>query len=284
MKNRQAEILLLIFSILFALIVADFIIRHYLAKFSLDSFNKAGEPRLLIHNPRFRPEGNADVVFIGDSFTYGFRLKDRNESYPSQVSKISGMSTANYASPGQNQLDIFWVFNNKIAHQPKIIIYGFYWNDLEYTKGNPAGDNIDSRYCREITQDDSWYIHKIIIEKIKQAIEPGDSIDYFLRHDTLALKCQQSIFRRMRDSSNSTIIILNIPMNSEEDPRDQMIEQRIYAIAKEEGLLTIDGANTNFKQRANYTYLKINETDIHYNGIGNRILAEIVSEYIETIS
>lgn len=95
-------------------------------------------------------EGNPDVVFIGDSFTYGFGLTD-DETFASIYCKQQHRACVNLGIPDSGtlrQVERLEKFINEWHWKPKEVKLFFFGMSGSFSAGNDFVDNYD-RYTRE---------------------------------------------------------------------------------------------------------------------------------------
>jgi hypothetical protein len=90
-------------------------------------------------------EGNPDIVFIGDSFTFGFGLKDE-DTFASRYCDALQVSCANLGVPGSGtvrQLRRLEQFLTKYHWKPKQVKWFFFGMSGSFSNGNDFVDNYD---------------------------------------------------------------------------------------------------------------------------------------------
>lgn len=95
-------------------------------------------------------DGNPDVIFIGDSFTYGFGLSD-DETFASIYCKELHRGCVNLGYPGSGtlrQVERLEGFIQKYGWKPKEVKLFFFGMTGSWSAGNDFVDNYD-RYMRE---------------------------------------------------------------------------------------------------------------------------------------
>ncbi|MDP1946770.1 MAG: SGNH/GDSL hydrolase family protein [Nitrospirota bacterium] len=95
-------------------------------------------------------EGNPDVIFIGDSFTYGFGLNDE-ETFALIYCKQQRRECVNLGIPGSGtlrQVEKLEAFIEKWHWKPKEVKLFFFGMSGSFSAGNDFVDNYD-RYIRE---------------------------------------------------------------------------------------------------------------------------------------
>ena len=95
-------------------------------------------------------DGNPDVIFIGDSFTYGYGLKD-DETFASIYCTQLQRACVNLGLPGSGtlkQVERLEQFINEWRWKPKEVKLFFFGMSGSFSAGNDFVDNYD-RYTRE---------------------------------------------------------------------------------------------------------------------------------------
>ena len=95
-------------------------------------------------------EGNPDVIFIGDSFTYGYGLSD-DETFASIYCRQLHRTCVNLGIPGSGtlkQVERLEQFINEWRWKPKEVKLFFFGMSGSFSAGNDFVDNYD-RYIRE---------------------------------------------------------------------------------------------------------------------------------------
>jgi hypothetical protein len=95
-------------------------------------------------------DGNPEVIFIGDSFTYGFGLND-NETFASIYCTELHRACANLGIPGSGtlrQLERLESFLDKYGWHPREVKLFFFGMSTSWSSGNDFVDNYE-RYMRE---------------------------------------------------------------------------------------------------------------------------------------
>lgn len=96
------------------------------------------------------PEGNPEVIFLGDSFTYGYGLKD-DETFASIYCKRMNRACANLGMPGSGtlkQVERLDEFLQTWGWKPREVKLFFFGMSGSFSAGNDFVDNYD-RYVRE---------------------------------------------------------------------------------------------------------------------------------------
>lgn len=137
-KNNIINLSLLLGSIIFALILAEIILRIFIP------INKIIPDPILGHRidsrindydkngfyNSFIPD-KAEIVVLGDSQTRGNNTKTSDQAWPQILEKISGESVYQMAVDGYGPVQYSYLIDNAFKFNPKIIIVGFYTgNDL----------------------------------------------------------------------------------------------------------------------------------------------------------
>jgi hypothetical protein len=89
--------------------------------------------------------GNPDVVFVGDSFTFGFGLKD-DDTFASRYCAATHLACANLGIPGSGtvrQLRRLEQFMTEYHWQPKQVKWFFFGMSGSFSAGNDFVDNYD---------------------------------------------------------------------------------------------------------------------------------------------
>jgi hypothetical protein len=142
-KKTITKMLLLLFSIIFSFLLAEFFARLFLNKIDylmpdIYSDYRLGhiiKPFSAGHDKRgFRNNSdldNADIVALGDSLTYGFASLS-TYSWPSILSRLSHKVVYNMGVGGYGPIQYYYLLNNyALQLKPKIIIIGYFiGNDL----------------------------------------------------------------------------------------------------------------------------------------------------------
>lgn len=95
-------------------------------------------------------EGNPEVIFLGDSFTYGFGLND-SETFAVIYCEQLHLSCANLGIPGSGtlrQVERLETFIQEWNWKPKEVKLFFFGMSTSFSAGNDFADNYD-RYMRE---------------------------------------------------------------------------------------------------------------------------------------
>ena len=97
-------------------------------------------------------EGNPDVVFVGDSFTYGYGLRDE-ETFPSMYCSQLRLACVNLGLPGSGtlkQVERLETFIDQWHWKPREVKLFFFGMSGSFSAGNDFVDNYD-RYVQEHT-------------------------------------------------------------------------------------------------------------------------------------
>jgi hypothetical protein len=95
-------------------------------------------------------QGNPEVIFVGDSFTYGFGLSD-DETFAGLYCKHMQRACVNLGIPGSGtlkQLERLETFIDQWGWRPKEVKWFFFGMSGSFSAGNDFVDNYD-RYVRE---------------------------------------------------------------------------------------------------------------------------------------
>jgi hypothetical protein len=95
-------------------------------------------------------DGNPDVIFVGDSFTYGFGLRD-DETFASIYCDRFHLACVNLGMPGSGtlrQVERLEAFITRWNWKPKEVKLFFFGMSGSFSSGNDFVDNFD-RYVRE---------------------------------------------------------------------------------------------------------------------------------------
>lgn len=93
---------------------------------------------------------SADIVSIGDSFTYGLAAQAR-DSWPTVLGRISGKTVYNMGVPGYGPIQYLYLMRTKaVILHPKTVIIGFYvgndlmdvYNEVRFNKNWSAYGNL----------------------------------------------------------------------------------------------------------------------------------------------
>ena len=90
-------------------------------------------------------QGNPDVLFVGDSFTFGFGLTD-DQTFPSIYCKQQGLQCVNLGMPGSGtlrQVRRLEQFLGKWSWRPKEVKLFFFGMSESFSSGNDFVDNYD---------------------------------------------------------------------------------------------------------------------------------------------
>jgi hypothetical protein len=90
-------------------------------------------------------DGNPDVIFLGDSFTYGYGLKD-DETIAGVYCQRTGIACANLGIPGSGtarQVARLRQFIDKYQWKPKEVKLFFFGMSGSFSAGNDFADNYD---------------------------------------------------------------------------------------------------------------------------------------------
>jgi hypothetical protein len=124
--------------------------------------------------------GKPDVIFMGDSFTYGQGVTD-DQAFPAIYCKTAGLNCANLAVPGSSTLyevDHLEAYLKTKNWRPKLVKFFFF-------TGNDFADNLDAAEKRSKGQD---YLPYELNQNQAAAAKKGiveRTIDFGLRHSNL---------------------------------------------------------------------------------------------------
>jgi hypothetical protein len=99
-------------------------------------------------------EGSPDLVFIGDSFTFGYGLNDA-ETFPSLYCAAVGRSCANLGSPGTGtlkQVERLEQYIDLWQWRPREVRLFFFGMSGSFSAGNDFVDNYNQEITREARQ------------------------------------------------------------------------------------------------------------------------------------
>jgi len=92
--------------------------------------------------------GNPDVIFLGDSFTYGYGLSD-DETFASQYCKQRRLAGVNLGMPGSGtlrQVERLQHFLDRYGWHPKEVRLFFFGMSGSFSAGNDFKDNYDREH------------------------------------------------------------------------------------------------------------------------------------------
>lgn len=192
------NLLLLLASIAISLVLIEAILR--LADFPRQSikFERVYDPILLYRFPGNYPGVNregfrnsdvpsrVDVVTLGDSHTYGYNAAPE-DTWPSQLSRMTGLSVYNMGIGGHAPLQYYYVLDRALQLKPRFIVIGLYLaNDIkgicdlylktEYWKSGPKLEKLDLQYCNDAVPHHSGRRKNKFLKKTDLASRLSDSI------------------------------------------------------------------------------------------------------------
>ena len=136
-------------------------------------------------------DGNPDVIFLGDSFTYGFGLRDE-ETFASIYCEHLRLSCVNLGMPGsgtKKQVERLEEFIGRWHWRPKEVKLFFFGMSGSFSSGNDFVDNFN-RYVREhARQDLSKQDHRETMLQSQQTIGFAERLiswqEWLLQRSTL---------------------------------------------------------------------------------------------------
>jgi hypothetical protein len=227
------------------------------------------------------------IVFIGDSFTFGYGIQEEKDTFPQVFGSIKGQRGVSYeiinrAVPGSNFLDAYWILRNKVSSlKPDIIIYPVYQNDLVFER-----QNIPFRYCSLLMGEEKiqggrhllWMVD-IFWRRINNVPEDYYSDGYF------GWRCFGEALedgKRISEENGARLLVFYLPSHTRESQDDLKAEVRIMGLAKSLNITFIDGFSAAFWERSSVyedALLRLDPPeDTHYNAQGNRLIAQTLAE------
>ena len=80
-----------------------------------------------------KPKNTTRIAIIGDSFTFGFGIKNTSDTYPKVLETLLNNNSnqkyevMNFGMSGANILDIYWILKYKVLkYNPDIVMYGYF--------------------------------------------------------------------------------------------------------------------------------------------------------------
>ncbi len=93
-------------------------------------------------------EGNPDVIFLGDSFTYGYGLSDE-QTFPSLYCKRRNLACVNLGMPGSGtlkQVERLEQYLDRYGWRPREVKLFFFGMSSSFSAGNDFVDNYDREH------------------------------------------------------------------------------------------------------------------------------------------
>ncbi len=150
-------------------------------------------------------QGNPDVIFLGDSFTYAQGVKD-NEAFPSIYCKAKNLNCANLGVPGAStlyEIDRLEKFIKVNKWSPKMV-------HLFFFTGNDFNDNIDADNKRQQGlpyEPEELNLHPSSVAK-KLGLIKG-MINTSLKHSNLLRVAYYKVLPMIRDNPDKSKDTLN---------------------------------------------------------------------------
>lgn len=129
--------------------------------------------------------GQADIVALGDSHTYGYNAAPEN-AWPGQIGKMTGLSVYNMGVGGHGPLQYYYLLDRALKLKPRYVIVGLYpANDVkgicdlylktDYWKSASTQHGLNLRYCGALANKKSASPHQKRAGKTRLSAGLADS-------------------------------------------------------------------------------------------------------------
>lgn len=234
-----------------------------------------------------KQDGVKRVVALGDSVTYGWRVK-QEDTYPYQLRKMlpQGFEVVNGGIPGYSTQQGYEFLEEEILPlQPDIIIIMFGWNDQALTmttpdqkkKEHPLALKLNfflNRHCA------TYKVLKLALFSIREVMiqnSPEQEVP-----SRVSLKTFKENMEKMIDLALSHSISVFLATEPEGQPvresnaikRHREYNQVIREVAREKGVTLIDIERVFEDHDKKQLFDSPDENLVHPNSLGNHIIAE----------
>ena len=253
--------------------------------------NREFETTIKVNADGFRAhtgsEKSPEVVFLGDSYTMGWGVNN-DETFPSIISKTTGLRTLNTAVSSYGTVREMIVFNRLTTKHLKYVViqYAFndYWENSDYYFRHKLEVSEKAEY--DATVDEhlsatkyfplkhvSHFVRKWVNEKFPQPIieEPSEESKPYVDQ----WRAFANVLKEMRIPESAEIVVVQVDNNDQQD---------VFLNPFRENLTTTD---TNLAKKTHVLDLQVFLEEEHYfrldghlNVKGNQLVADTLSRFI----
>lgn len=216
-KKNKSNFILIIFSLIFALVLAEIFLRIVIspqAEFGIvkdEILGYKAMPNTGWDDNGFLNESipeSVDIVIMGDSQTQGVNAT-MTEAWPQVLSQISGYSTYQMAFIERGVVQHYYLLNQALDLNPDYVLLGFYM-------GNDLLDAYNlvykSDYWQYLRQDDiSQELTAVRSENVREMVESG------LKEDSLRFK-----ILKLRNSFRENSMLYTLLANASRGLREKL--------------------------------------------------------------
>ena len=271
------------------------VIKNYKFQTSLNSDGFRG-----INYSLEKPKNTTRIAIIGDSFTFGFGIKNTSDTYPKVLETLLNNNSnqkyevMNFGMRGANILDIYWILKyNVLKYSPDIVIYGYFPNDPEFLK-----NNLDVNYCNLFYDSKLSIINFFeikydnLLNRFKKELNITDWDIYFeelVDDDYYGWKCFKGVINEMpklNHDKNMKLLMFSIQNNEGMVQIEINTTKKVYNVAKYNSIAVIQDFPKSFWDKTegyseNELRIDPENGEYHYNERGNRFIAEIIYSYMK---
>jgi lysophospholipase L1-like esterase len=243
-----------------------------------------------------KPNNTMRIAVVGDSFTFGMGVNNVNDTYPKVLERdlaslnlTRNFEVLNFGIPGYDTKDhIKTIEDHVLKYNPDVIVIGYVLNDL------PNPENIDVKYQKiELPFIGFWlrsssYLYYFIESRLNELLR-GNSPDY--NYESIMSKLYNSslnknesdrIYKQIADVANQnniTVLVVTFPIIYKLNNYPfKEAHKHVDELAYKNHFLHIDLLKD--YQRYRVEDLVVNQYDAHPNELGQKIAADVISDYL----
>lgn len=251
------------------------------------------------HCSQKKGENTFRIIFIGDSVTQGVKIDISRIFSKLLEEKLNNLSydkkfeVLNFALAGYNLEQINYIFKNEaLKCEPDIIIYGFYYNDINSYRVQTTEDNVIFSYSLDEIKylyDFPW--NKYLLRNSLayrffnvQSINLLENIgiQFPVKHYSLFYEDAEKLLKNMNQISNTLnipLLIINFP--TVRDHKEYEINNFLYMMNKTNSIDYFEIKDKFIEHNIDPSKLTLDND--HYNEYGHKIVANILFDYIKTL-
>jgi hypothetical protein len=234
MKNFKINLFSVILSILITLLITEFLLRLTVKPFSsgaeIGIFSKKfAKDNYILDEEGFRNDEvkpNADILFLGDSFTFGSGVKFEDtffKLFSDYMMNENNVISYNIALPNTNTLDHLKLLKEYNPKENFILIYQYFYNDIDYlNKEIISNQQIDKNISFKIIKNIflflsnnsytfDYFLTPLLIKILTNSHDNKFKLDMYKNH----LEDVKNIFDYAHNN-NGKVIFIPMPMLNNE--------------------------------------------------------------------